>query len=177
MKKCKICGQEFKPFTSLAVCCSLECSIMLVHLKNYQDKKKAFRKRKAEYNKTDLKYQRIRAQKVFNLYIRERDLALPCISCQRHHTGQFHAGHYRTTKAAPQLRFNEDNCNKQCQPCNVHLSGNIGEYRINLIKKIGLERVEALENNHGIKKYTLEDYYYIIDTYKRKLKELLDRRN
>ena len=112
------------------------------------------------------------AQYWFNRYIRLRDKDEPCISCQRHHDGQYHAGHYRTTKAASQLRFNEDNCHKQCAPCNNHLSGNIGEYRINLIKKIGIDKVDDIESNQDARRYTIDECKELIATYKRKCKEL-----
>ena len=55
----------------------------------------------------------------------------------------WHAGHYRSIGAAAHLRFNEDNVHKQSGEQNVYKSGNIEAYRKNLIKKIGLERVEA----------------------------------
>ncbi|TEW24926.1 recombination protein NinG, partial [Histophilus somni] len=84
-------------------------------------------------------------QGVFNRFIRLRDKNLPCISCGRYHQGQWHAGHYRSVGACPELRFNEDNVHKQCSVCNNHKSGNVIEYRINLVAKIGVERVEFLE--------------------------------
>ena len=49
------------------------------------------------------------------------------------------------------------NCNKQCAPCNNHLSGNLINYRINLVKLIGVEKVEALENDNTGKTYSVED--------------------
>ncbi len=113
-------------------------------------------------------------QKVFNQFIRLRDKDLPCISCGRFHQGQWHAGHYRTTKACPELRFNEENCHKQCQPCNTHLSGNITEYRINLVQKIGLERVEWLERkDHKPLKLSIDEIKELIRVYKAKCKELM----
>lgn len=35
-------------------------------------------------------------QHAFNAWVRARDAALTCVSCGRHHEGQYHAGHYRT---------------------------------------------------------------------------------
>lgn len=113
-----------------------------------------------------------RAQRSFNAYIRGRDAGQPCISCQKSTGCKINAGHYRTTKAAPELRFNEDNCHLQCEKCNTYLSGNIGEYRIHLIKKIGLERVEALEGPHEPLKLTIDQIKSIEQTYKAKLKAL-----
>ncbi|TCK68080.1 NinG protein, partial [Lonepinella koalarum] len=72
------------------------------------------------------------------------------------------------------LRFNEDNCHKQCQPCNTHLSGNITEYRINLVQKIGLERVEWLERkDHKPLKLSVDEIKELIRVYKAKCKELM----
>lgn len=51
-------------------------------------------------------------------------------------------------------------------------SGNVVEYRINLVKRIGVERVEALENNNEPHKWTVDEAKEIIKTYKAKIKEL-----
>lgn len=96
------------------------------------------------------------AQQAFNAYIRERDALLPCVSCGRHHEGQYHAGHYRTVGANPELRFEPLNVWKQCAPCNNHKSGDIVNYRIELVRRIGPEKVEWLEGQHNAKKYTIE---------------------
>lgn len=96
------------------------------------------------------------AQQAFNAYIRERDALLPCVSCGRHHEGQYHAGHYRTVGANPELRFEPLNVWKQCAPCNNHKSGDIVNYRIELVRRIGAEKVEWLEGPHNAKKYTIE---------------------
>ena len=112
------------------------------------------------------------AQKAFNAFIRERDKNEPCISCMRHHQGQYHAGHYRSVGACPELRFCELNVHKQCSACNNHKSGNIVEYRINLVKKIGEEQLEWLEGKHEPKKYTIEQIKEIRAKYQLKLKEL-----
>ena len=112
------------------------------------------------------------AQAVFNKYIRMRDEGKPCISCSRHHGGQYHAGHFRSIGAAPELRFNEYNCHRQCQPCNTHLSGNLLEYRRGLISKIGIDQVEWLEGKHEAKKYTIEEIQAIKKEYQQKIKEL-----
>ena len=112
------------------------------------------------------------AQTAFNAFIRARDEGLPCISCGRHHQGQWHAGHYLSTGARPELRYTESNVHRQCAPCNTHLSGNAVLYRISLIERIGLEEVERLEGPHPLPKWTPDDYKAIRDTYKKKLKEL-----
>jgi len=132
---------------------------------------KAHSDRKKAFNNNDKALRAKEAQKAFNAYIRLRDDKEPCISCQRHHKGQYHAGHYKTVGARPDLRFDEDNCHKQCAPCNNHLSGNIGEYITNLINKIGQKRVDALTLVRTVK-YTCDDLKGIELIYKDKFKKL-----
>lgn len=111
-------------------------------------------------------------ERVFNEFIRLRDADLPCISCGRHHQGQWHAGHYLSVGAHPELRFSERNVHKQCAPCNNYLSGNIVKYRIGLVNRIGLEAVEWLEGPHPRAKWTEDELRAIRDEYKEKVKEL-----
>ena len=112
------------------------------------------------------------AQAAFNAWVRARDEAEACISCGRHHKGQYHAGHYRTVGACPELRFEPLNAHKQCAPCNNHLSGNLVEYRIRLSRKIGQDALDWLEGPHEPKRYTIEDLKAIKAEYRRKLREL-----
>jgi hypothetical protein len=77
-----------------------------------------------------------------------------------------------STGARPNLRFDEQNVHKQCQPCNTHLSGNLINYRINLIKKIGLDGVLRLENDFEPKKYLIEELKEIVQIYRKKVKML-----
>lgn len=172
MKKCKACGNKFTPFNSLAQVCSIDCAIQYAKDNKVQER---VRRKLAQIAKERIKTrsEHLRdAQTVFNAFIRERDKSEPCISCGRYHNGQYHAGHYRSVGACPELRFCELNVHKQCSACNNHKSGNIIEYRINLVKKIGVEKVEWLEGYHDPKKYTIEQIKQIKAEYKQKLKEL-----
>ena len=171
-KKCKSCGKLFSQFNSLAVVCSVDCSIQYAKDNKVQEStRRALHKIARERIKTRSDYLKD-AQIAFNAFIRERDKNEPCISCGRHHQGQYHAGHYRSVGACPELRFCELNVHKQCSACNNHKSGNIVEYRINLVKKIGVENVEWLEGKHEPKKYTIEQIKDIRAKYQLKLKEL-----
>lgn len=178
-KTCKICKVKFTLQRPLQSVCGFSCAQVKAEKDRLKrEAKEATRKRletrKAkEAIKTRADWMK-EAQQAFNSFIRARDYKEPCISCQRHHNGQYHAGHYRTTKAAPELRFNEFNVHKQCSVCNNHMSGNILEYRINLIQKIGIVEVEWLEGKHEPKKYTIDDLKQIKEAYKQKLKELRD---
>lgn len=135
--------------------------------------KKEIAKQKRDFRAQDTSFRRKAAQKAFNAYIRKRDEKLGCISCDKPHNwqGQWHAGHLKTVGARGDIRFNEDNVNKQCSVCNNHLSGNVGEYEKRLIERIGKSRVEALSLVRQVKR-TAEDYKAIETEYKKKLKEL-----
>ena len=167
-KKCRVCKEKFPYFNSTQVACSPKCAIELVKLnksKEYDKKTKELKasiKTKADWLKE--------AQTANNAYIRERDHDDPCISCGRHHQGQYHAGHYLSRGACPELRFHPLNNHKQCQPCNNHLSGNLVNYRVNLIKKIGLDMVEWLEGPHEPQKLSIEDIKEIKEYYKEQFK-------
>lgn len=100
------------------------------------------------------------AQACVNKYIRARDHGQPCISCNsqpaQKRGGTMEAGHYRSRGAAGHLRFNTNNIHLQCVKCNRYKSGNAVDYRLGLIKKIGIEKVEALENDNMPRKFTIE---------------------
>jgi len=86
------------------------------------------------------------------------------------------AGHYRSVGAAPHLRFDERNCHAQTKFDNQYKSGNVVDYRIGLIKRIGLEAVEALEADNEVRKWTRDQLIEIRATYKAKRKALEDGR-
>jgi len=138
------------------------------------NKKHAERKRAFKDNDKSLRMKA--AQSSFNAFIRKRDEGLNCISCGKApNSGEYiggsgiHAGHFKSCGAHSELRFNELNCHVQCFRCNVHLSGNIKDYRPALIEKIGLDKVEWIEGPHEPKKYTCEQLKQIELTYKQKL--------
>jgi hypothetical protein len=113
------------------------------------------------------------AQAAFNAYIRARDHGLGCISCGTNKQDiQYHAGHYRTRKAAPQLRFDEAQVFLQCSSCNNHLSGNLINYRRELLNRIGQAEVDRIECDNSEARFTIEDAKRIKAEYKRKLSEL-----
>ncbi len=176
-KRCKSCDSLFYPQSSFQVVCSPDCAIAYCKTQAAAGIRKKLERAEHREAKKRVKSRsqwRSEAQQAFNAYIRERDKDEPCISCGRFHNGQWHAGHYRTTAAAPELRFNEDNCHKQCAPCNNHLSGNLIPYRDRLADKIGYDRLIALEGPTKPKKYTIEELSAIKDAYKQRLKSMRD---
>ena len=178
-KKCKnpACGVSFPPQRLGQAVCSPKCGLAIKHV----NEEKA-RKSLADIGRKEIRVAKERikpkgqymkeAQTAFNAWVRERDAALPCISCNRHHQGKYDAGHYRTVGSNPALRFEPLNCHRQCSPCNTQLSGNIVNYRIELVKRIGADKVDWLEGPHDPKRYTIEDLKTIKADYLAKTKEL-----
>jgi len=175
-KECKHCGTRFQPVRPLQQVCSAICASRLVKAakKEERERDKA-RKEKLKRIPDYIK----EAQIAFNSYVRARDAGKPCICCGRTQemgyglsSHGWDCGHYRSTGSASHLRFNEDNAHRQLVVCNRHGAGRAVDYRIGLIARIGLERVEALETNNAIHKWQVEELREIKATYKAKLKEL-----
>jgi hypothetical protein len=175
--KCKACGTLYVKTRPLQSVCSIPCSLKVarektqktIKEKDRQDKKAVREKLDAMKTKPELLKL---AQIAFNAWIRERDADLPCVSCGRHHTGQYHAGHYLSTGARPELRFEPLNVWKQCSACNTHLHGNLINFRQELIRRIGQDKVDWLEGPHEGQKYTHDELRDLAASYRAKLREL-----
>lgn len=117
------------------------------------------------------------AQKAFNQAVRLRDqiAGWSCISSGRPLDWSGNAvdcGHYRSTGSAPHLRFNFDNAHAQSKHDNQYKSGNAVDYRIGLIARIGLERVEALEANSTPRKWTHDELRAMKEDFQRLVRDL-----
>jgi len=174
LRKCKNkdCGKKFKPqYNTTQNTCGYRCAIEKVK----QDKVKAYRKEtkaiKARVREHDKGWHIKTLQAVFNKFIRLRDSAEGCISCGTRKNLKYDAGHFRTVGAAPELRFCEENVHKQCSYlCNQTRTGNVTEYRIGLLKKIGEERLAWLEGPHEPKKYTIPELQEMIKDYRARIR-------
>jgi len=173
-RKCKYCPVRFPLFRSTQVVCSPACAQKHAEAKRVKDEKAARRETKAKLEAIKPRSKWLKeVQSVFNNYIRLRDELKPCISCGRHHRGQYHAGHYLSVGSTPELRFEESNVHKQCSACNNYKSGNAVRYRVRLIKKIGLEKVEWLEGPHEPKHYSIDDLKQLKAHYQQECKRLI----
>ena len=100
-----------------------------------------------------------------------------CISCKKRFPASvLQAGHYLKDGNYPRTRYEEDNIWKQCQSCNLYKGGNLTEYRINLVEKIGESRVKELETmRHEYFKKDREWYEEKINTYKVKVSSIYEK--
>ncbi|AYN30189.1 recombination protein NinG [Buttiauxella sp. 3AFRM03] len=191
-RKCanKKCRQWFKPSRPEQTVCSYSCACAYGKTHTAKTKTKEEREAKRQAKKQQkaahaawrerkaavkpLSHWMDMTQRAVNDLIRETDLANGggCISCGTRNADSWHAGHYRTTAAASQLRFHHDNIHLQCHSCNVHKSGNIELYRINLVKKIGETRVLSLESNSATHRYSREELSTIRATARADLRAL-----
>lgn len=110
-------------------------------LKAQKDLEVAFVDKKARTSLGALKEQ---TQRLFNKYIRIRDQGLNCISEDIPYRSDFDAGHAFSVGSYEGLRYDFDNCHGQSILGNRFKEGNHSDYMINLPKRIGKERVQAL---------------------------------
>jgi hypothetical protein len=179
-RKCKVCREVFTPTKPMQSVCSPDCALSLATSKRAKAVKvEQVKERRADKVKRDKLKSKSdwakEAQTAFNRFIRLRDHDQPCISCGRHHSGQYHAGHYLSVGARPELRFCETNVHKQCSVCNNHLSGNIVMYRIGIFKKLGLQAVDWLEGPHQLRHDTIDDLKTLAARYNMLARELKEK--
>lgn len=164
MKTCKHCATPFTPVRPLQAVCSPRCAGRLV-----KEQKKAeavqTRERKAAMKTNGQK--KAEAQKAVNYWIvHVRDKDEPCISCGKFHQGAWHAGHFRSRGSAPHLALDPRNLAKQCAPCNLHLHGNLIEFRRGLVARYGISHVEELEADQTLRHYSGDDFEAIKREYR-----------
>lgn len=173
------CDVKFTPKLGQKVCC-WQCGLAIADQPANQ-KKARIAIEQRERREIKVRKQKVKrrseymqeAQDAFNAWIRQRDAGQPCISCGTTADVQYCAGHYRTVGACPELRFEPLNVHRQCNKnCNLERSGNIVEYRIRLVKKIGADAVAWLEGPHEPKKYTIDDLQQIKAHYRALLRDL-----
>jgi len=148
----------------------------MLKVQKAERKKKMIAKReriamKKAFREKDIKWHKQKAVATFNRWISKvRDVNDPCISSGRFKATQWQAGHYVPATCAA-LRFDPANVHKQSSEDNLFRSGNLTQYRIRLIDKIGLAEVERLEGPQPQVKFTVDDYKQIREHYAGLLKE------
>ena len=168
--RCRNCKEKFEPVRfNQKYCFNKMCVDAWIQEAKIKDWKKTKSKMKAELM-TLQDYIKL-AQITFNKYIRLRDKGNVCISCQKPPKKE-NAGHFYNANNHYNVRFDENNVHLQCEHCNTFLSGNLINYRENLLKKIGAEEFNVLEGKSKVtRKFTKEELKEIINTYKKKIKQ------
>lgn len=169
--RCKNCKEKFEPIRfNQKYCLNKMCVdawVQEAKVKNWKKKKK-----KMQEDLETVQDLVKAAQLVFNKFIRMRDKDELCISCKQI-PKKVNAGHFYNANNHWNVRFDEDNVHVQCERCNSYLSGNLIEYRQNLLTKIGLERFGQLEAKARVtRKFTKDELKELIKKYKKKVSEL-----
>lgn len=171
MPRCKNCKEKFEPIRfNQKYCLNDECIRVFVAETKEKQWKQTKTRMKAELETVQDLVKA--AQLVFNKYIRERDKDELCISCKQK-PKKVNAGHFWNANNHWNVRFDDDNVHVQCERCNSYLSGNLLEYRTNLLNKIGAERFNQLEARARVtRKFTKDELKELIKKYKEKYKQL-----
>ena len=157
--KCRICRAPNRQFKTT---CSIDCESILGEKLLAKKKLNDARKERASDKVRKEKLMSISdhlnlTQTVFNKYVNEKYKHMPCLACGKDpYSGVRHAAHFKSRGSNSFLRFHLWNVFPCCYSCNVEKGGNIHEYRVNLIKLIGIEKVEFLDNAPKSRKYQIE---------------------
>lgn len=173
-RQCKACPNFFVPISSMQVVCGPRCAMKKVRQDKMEERAQIVTRKAALKTIPELIAE---ADRAFAMFIRERDRAAghACISSGRPldwSGNKTDAGHYRSRGAASHLRYHEANCHAQSKHDNQWLAGNVVDYRIRLIERVGLEAVDALESNNTPHKWTREELIDIAKTYRAKARQL-----
>ena len=173
-KRCVQCKKLFTPARPMQAVCDSLCALRKVREAKVEERARVKTAKETLKKTGTLIYE---AQAAFNAFIRLRDAGQPCICCGKPFEptkpgGSVDAGHFRSRGAAPHLRFNEDNCFAQRKNCNRPGGATYAAFRAGVVARIGLARVEALESDNAIKKWTKDELREIRATYRAKAKEL-----
>jgi len=175
-KTCKVCRAKFTPARPLQTTCSIPCAIewgikaaeKKTALERKAEKKNDALRKKALKSRSDWMKD---AQAAVNAWVRFRDRDQPCISCGTFNATAWHAGHFYSTAARPDLRLDPANIHRQCAQCNLYLSGNLNEYRKNLPSRIGQAELDRLDGPPTNQRMTAEVIKEICAEFKARLKQ------
>lgn len=183
-RKCKAkgCASLFTSAQPFRTWCSPDCGWLIASTKREQaetkarkeDRKRDREKREGMKTRSDWIKE---TQREFNRYVRMRDAGKPCICCGLplglgEVGGAYDCGHYRSVGSAPHLRFDERNAHAQRKQCNRYGAGRAVDYRLGLIKRLGLGAVEAIESDQAARRFTVEELIELRDHYRAKANQL-----
>lgn len=145
------CESDIMIHRGIKAFCSIECLTAFSIVAYKQTKRKVSDKVKRPKPKQKSTRELLKeAQACVNRYVRFRDIlkGYGCISCGQPYMKQkWDAGHY-ISRRHNKTRFHLDNIHLQCVRCNRYGYGESVSYRINLIKRIGEDKVKWLEANY-----------------------------
>lgn len=180
-KTCKICKAKFTNiYYPLAVVCNPICAqkYSALHLKKTELKKAKLKKSENKEKLKDLEnlsYWNNLLQKDINKIVRLIDVGCPCISSGRKYRSDDQAGHMYSIGSTPSLRFNLLNLWSQSITDNMHLSGNLLNYRQSLVDFGLIDLLYHHKCEYPVLKLSKEQIKETLPIAKSIIKELLRR--
>lgn len=172
-KKCKFCGNEFKPFNSFQRACKPSCERAIIERKAEQRKERQttrLKEQKESFFKS--------AVTICHAYIRLRDEGKPCISCGKKWNKEFQAGHLFSGGGHSAVRFDEENINGQCKECNSGSQFDMSAYIEEFEKRYSREDFEVLKAKaYEHKSWSLQELKNVNEYYRSKIKKLVENGN
>jgi hypothetical protein len=143
--KCKVCGAEYLPRTFAQTVCSPKCLYEQIRIKKTNDKNKLKKMAgKDEPNYKKLAWRQISKYVRYTISTKDKDGKVKCYTCPKTmRPEEADCGHFKHDKLDGDLR----NLKIQCSKCNRYLSGNLSEYRKNLVRDNGEDWVQQLEKD------------------------------
>lgn len=137
-------------------------------------KKKSLTNSKKTTKRNSVSQLKKKADKYFSQAVRLRDAdrngIVKCITCdKRDHWKNMQAGHF-VSRRVNALRFDSENVNGQCMPCNVHKHGEQYIYAKELDLKYGEGTAQKLhERRYETHKFTSQELLEIIEDAKKEI--------
>jgi hypothetical protein len=130
------------------------------HVESAKKIQRAVKKKENQVKKLELKpksYWLAILQKEINQIVRLIDKGCPCISSGRPYRSDDQAGHMYSVGSTPSLRFNLLNLWSQSVKDNMHNSGNLLNYRENLVNFGIIDLIEEEKRKYPTLKLSIEE--------------------
>jgi len=181
-KLCKVCKTKYTPTKPLQVVCSPICSIEYskIHLPKHKMTEANIKRKenKAKLKELEnLSYWKKILQAQINSIVRLIDKDCPCISSGRPYRTDDQAGHFYSVGSTPALRFNLLNLWSQSIRDNMHNSGNLLNYREQLVKFDIIDLVETERLKYQTLKLSIDEIKEAIIKTKIVKKLMIDKNN
>jgi hypothetical protein len=158
--KCKNCKVKFQPKYFNQKYCMINDECIIAHLESAKKVQRAVKKKENQVKKLELKtksYWLAILQKEINQIVRLIDKDCPCISSGRPYRTDDQAGHFYSVGSTPALRFNLLNLWSQSIKDNMHNSGNLLNYRENLVNFGIIYFIEDEKRKYPTLKLSIEE--------------------